>query len=103
MLDTHMNNFMFLDQSSSMNRENIYILPEDAPSTFSRDENLDPLPLPSLEDTMNRYYDSLKPFGTEDELKESLKLINEFKNGIGKKLQNILVDRTVKHKNWVRH
>lgn len=86
-----------------MNRESIYFLPENAPKTFSRDDTLEPLPLPSLEDTLERYYQSLLPFGTEEELKNSRGIIENFKNGIGKKLHSLLEQRAKKEKNWVSY
>lgn len=50
---------------------------------------------------MERYFESLKPFGTADELKNSRKIIDDFKIGVGKKLHAILVERTKTEKNWV--
>jgi hypothetical protein len=85
-----------------MNRENLFILPDGAPSTFSRDEGLEALPLPTLEDTLERYYRNLLPFGDEDELKTSRKIIEEFKNGVGGKLHKMLEEKASKEKNWVR-
>jgi carnitine O-octanoyltransferase len=85
-----------------MNRERIFIntKKEDTP-TFSRDESLEKLPLPKLEDTLERYFRNLLPFGSEDELKDSKRIIDEFKNGIGKKLQKMLEEKAAKEKNWV--
>ncbi|KAG5675259.1 hypothetical protein PVAND_005174 [Polypedilum vanderplanki] len=84
-----------------MNRENLFILPDGSPSTFSRDESLEKLPLPKLEDTLERYYKNLLPFGDENELKNSRKIIEEFKNGVGKKLHKMLEEKAAKEKNWV--
>ncbi|KAG5674265.1 hypothetical protein PVAND_004245 [Polypedilum vanderplanki] len=84
-----------------MSRETFFFLPEDAPSTFSHDENLENLPLPKLEDTLERYYRNLLPFGNEVELENSRKIIEEFKNGIGKKLQKMLEEKASKERNWV--
>jgi Choline/Carnitine o-acyltransferase len=84
-----------------MNRELFYYLPEGAQPTFSRDESLEKLPLPKLEDTLERYFRNLLPFGSEDELKNSKKNIEDFKNGIGKKLQKMLEEKATKEKNWV--
>lgn len=84
-----------------MNRENIYFLPENSPPTFERDETLASLPLPTLEETLSRYERSLLPFGTEEELISSRKVIDSFKNGIGKKLHEILASKAAKERNWV--
>lgn len=85
-----------------MNRETLFFLPEGAPSTFSRDESLEKLPLPTLEDSLERYYKNLLPFGSEDELKISRKIIEEFKNGVGKKLHKMLEQKALVDKNWVK-
>lgn len=85
-----------------MSRELFFYLPEDAPPTFSRDESLDKLPLPKLEDSLERYYRNLLPFGSEEELKNSRRVIDDFKNGDGKKLQKLLEEKAAKEKNWVR-
>jgi carnitine O-octanoyltransferase len=84
-----------------MNRENIYFLPEGAPSTFSKDETLDSLPLPKLEETLERYYHSLKPFATEEELRNTKEVIAKFKDGIGSKLHKLLEERAKTERNWV--
>lgn len=84
-----------------MNRESIYYLPDGAPSTFARDETLAKLPLPKLDETLERYQRSILPFGTDEELKTSRRIIDDFKNGIGKKLQKLLEEKAVKERNWV--
>lgn len=84
-----------------MNRKNFYFLPDGAPPTFARDETLESLPLPSLEATLERYQRSLLPFGTEQELLNSRKAIETFKNGIGKKLHKLLEAKASKLRNWV--
>lgn len=83
-----------------MKRED-FILPSGSPSTFARDESLENLPLPKLDDTLDRYYKSLLPFGNEIELKNSKNLIENFKNGIGRKLHKMLEEKALKEKNWV--
>lgn len=84
-----------------MSREAYYFLPKGAPSTFSRDESLGKLPLPKLEESLERYYTNLLPFGDEKELENSRKVIENFKNGIGKKLHKMLEEKAKKEKNWV--
>lgn len=85
-----------------MNREAIFFLPEGAPSTFARDELLESLPLPKLEETLKRYERSLLPFGSDEEINQSRKVIEEFKNGVGKQLHKLLESKAAKEKNWVR-
>lgn len=85
-----------------MSRELFYYLPEGADPTFSHDETLEKLPLPKLEETLERYYKNLLPFGTEEELKNSRKIIEDFRNGDGKKLQQMLEEKASKERNWVK-
>jgi Choline/Carnitine o-acyltransferase len=84
-----------------MTRESEFMIADGSPSTFSRDEKLSKLPLPTLSETLERYYKSLRPFGNESELLYSKTLIDEFKNGIGSKLHQILEEIAKKEKNWV--
>lgn len=84
-----------------ISREMLYVSDDGAVGTFELDESLPTLPLPKLESTLNRYYESLRPFGNEQQLKVSRKIIEEFKNGVGIKLQKILEERAKTQKNWV--
>ena len=70
-------------------------------STFSADNLLPSLPLPSLEDTLNVYLESVRPFLTELEYLKTQKCVETFKNGVGKKLQFFLAERAKKERNWV--
>lgn len=79
----------------------MYYNPEGALSTFAKDELMPNLPLPRLEDTLERYYETLKPFGTEEELKNSRKIIEDFKKGVGKDLHRVVVEKAKNTKNWV--
>lgn len=81
--------------------EQFFILPEGAPPTFSRDELLEKLPLPKLEDTLARYQRNLLPFGTKAEIDNSSKVIKNFMNGVGKKLHELLEKKAAEQKNWV--
>lgn len=84
-----------------MNRSNIYFLSEGEKSTFTFDETLPALPLPDLEDTLNRYYESLKPFGSPDDLRNSQSVIDDFRLGVGSRLHKALKERAGKQKNWL--
>jgi hypothetical protein len=86
-----------------MNRETVFFLPESSTSgTFDRDDKLENLPLPKLEDTLRRFERSLLPFASPEELKHARISIEKFKNGDGKKLQKLLEEKAAKEKNWVR-
>ncbi|XP_055906500.1 peroxisomal carnitine O-octanoyltransferase [Eupeodes corollae] len=84
-----------------MDRESIYISNNEEPSTFEYDESLPALPLPNLTSTLLRYYETLKPFGTAEELSKTRKIIDEFNQGIGAHLQKKLKERASKMKNWL--
>ncbi|XP_001846771.2 peroxisomal carnitine O-octanoyltransferase [Culex quinquefasciatus] len=85
-----------------MNRDGIYHLPEGSKeTTFCYDDSLPALPLPKLEHTLKRYLESLKPFGTAEELEASKKVIEEFRTGIGGKLHALLEEKAKHEKNWV--
>lgn len=84
-----------------MNRDSIFFLPENGELTFSRDDTLAKLPLPKLEDSLTRYFRAIQPFGSKEELKNSEKIIKDFKNGSGKKLQLLLEQHEQKERNWV--
>ncbi|XP_073814974.1 carnitine O-octanoyltransferase [Musca autumnalis] len=84
-----------------MDRASIYFMDETQRNTYDYDEDLPPLPLPELHETMERYYESLKPFGNEEELANARKAIKEFQNGIGAQLHSKLKERASKMKNWL--
>jgi hypothetical protein len=70
-------------------------------STFSADDLLPSLPVPNLDDTLRKYLESIKPFVNDLEYANSEKIVENFKTGIGEKLQFYLVDRSKKKRNWV--
>lgn len=84
-----------------MSVEKFFIQPEGSPGTFEHDEKLEKLPLNSLEETLTRYQRNLLPFGTKQELENSARVIEEFKNGVGKTLHKLLHEKAAKEKNWV--
>lgn len=69
--------------------------------TYAYDEDLPPLPLPALRQTLERYYESLQPFGSAGELHESWGRIERFQNGVGQKLQQLLEQRAKERRNWL--
>lgn len=84
-----------------MDRASIYFLGKNEQNTYKFDEELPPLPLPELHETMQRYYETLKPFGTEEELNNSKKIIEKFEKEIGGTLHAKLNERSSKMKNWL--
>ena len=60
------------------------------PSLYSCQNLLPPLPLPSLDDTLQRYLRSIRPLYDDIEYRRMEKLAEEFKQTIGGKLQRYL-------------
>lgn len=69
--------------------------------TFSIDNLLPSLPLPQLEQTLDKYLDSARPVLTELEFLKTQKCVEDFKNGIGKALHFHLMQKAKKERNWV--
>ncbi|CAF4988697.1 unnamed protein product, partial [Rotaria sp. Silwood1] len=60
------------------------------PSLYSCQNVLPTLPLPSLDDTLQRYLRTVRPLYNDEEYQRVEKLANEFKQTIGRKLQRYL-------------
>ena len=69
--------------------------------TFEFEDNLPSLPLPELNETLNMYLESLKPFLDSNEFTKVEIIVKKFENGIGKELQESLKRRAITKKNWV--
>lgn len=74
-----------------------------AKKLFANTLNLPSLPVPTLNQTLEKYIKTVTPFLNELELSNTKKLLEEFnsENGIGKKLQKLLVERAKVHENWL--
>lgn len=72
-----------------------------AAKTFEFDEELPDLPLPELNDTLNLYLDTLRPFLSLNTFKDVEVIVRDFENGIGQKLQEKLQERACNNKNWL--
>lgn len=57
--------------------------------TFQFQSKLPCLPVPSLEETCDKYLKSSIPFLTPSEFERTKKIVEEFKSGDGKRLQVI--------------
>lgn len=66
-------------------------------------QKLPSLPVPALNDTLDKFLRSVIPLLSEDELKKTTQLAKEFgkPGGVGEKLQNLLVERSKKTVNWL--
>lgn len=74
-----------------------------ATKLFSNTLNLPRLPVPTLSQTIDKYVKSVTPFLSEDELRSTKKLLQVFssENGIGAKLQKLLVQKATVEENWL--
>jgi carnitine O-acetyltransferase len=71
--------------------------------TFELDAKLAPLPVPSLEDTCQRYLATVEPLVDEAEFERTKAAVEELKaeGGLGRKLHAALLDRASKMDNWL--
>ena len=60
---------------------------------FKHQSQLPKLPVPSLEETLDRYLKSVHFLLSDAQFQQTTKVVNDFKNGIGKELQRRLVAR----------
>ena len=81
-----------MDYTPSQKR--VYIKNSDQPSTFEKDTTLPPLPVPSVEQTINKYLKSIQPFVDKNEYHTSEKHCNEFlQSNISSQLQGLLLEK----------
>lgn len=71
------------------------------PRLYSYQGSLPRLPLPTVQETMKRYLNSVKPLLDDEKYKRMEKLATEFENGIGKKLQRYLILKSWWSTNYV--
>ncbi|XP_071965678.1 peroxisomal carnitine O-octanoyltransferase-like [Antedon mediterranea] len=69
--------------------------------TFQYDESLPSLPLPSLQNTLTKYLDSVKPFLSTTEFLAYKEQVKKFEEGIGKTIHSKLAQKAKHSKNWV--
>ncbi|XP_047101363.1 peroxisomal carnitine O-octanoyltransferase [Schistocerca piceifrons] len=80
----------------------LYVVPEGSgQTTFAQDELLPPLPLPSLEHTVERFVDSCRPFCSEAELEDVKRVAEQFASGEGAELDRLLRERAANSRNWL--
>ena len=73
------------------------------PKTLELQDKLGNLPVPNINDTIAKFLISSKQLLDNDEFATTAKKILELAqpNGIGEKLQEVLVKRKSEHDNWV--
>nr|XP_046188412.1 peroxisomal carnitine O-octanoyltransferase-like isoform X8 [Oncorhynchus gorbuscha] len=69
--------------------------------TFQYQHSLPPLPVPSLEGSLAKYLDAVRPFATEEEYQVTAAVVKRFGEGIGKDLHQKLLQRARTRRNWV--
>ncbi|KAK2488635.1 hypothetical protein MC885_008000 [Smutsia gigantea] len=69
--------------------------------TFQYQDSLPSLPVPSLEESLKKYLESVKPFANEEEYKKTEEIVQKFQSGIGKTLHQKLLERAKGRRNWL--
>ncbi|XP_044535565.1 peroxisomal carnitine O-octanoyltransferase isoform X1 [Gracilinanus agilis] len=69
--------------------------------TFQYQDSLPSLPVPSLDESLKKYLDAVKPFANEEEYKQTEEIVQKFQNGIGEKLHQKLLERAKGKRNWL--
>ena len=72
--------------------------------TYSGQNQLPPLPIPTLQETLDKFLQSLEALWEFDEQRENAqKVVKEFLHGEGPQLQNLLLeyDRQGREKGWI--
>ncbi|KAM9851801.1 peroxisomal carnitine O-octanoyltransferase [Aulostomus maculatus] len=69
--------------------------------TFQYQSSLPPLPVPSLEGSLSKYLDAVRPFASEEEFKATENIVRTFQQGVGKELHHKLLQRAKSKKNWL--
>ncbi|KAG9404831.1 hypothetical protein AC1031_005039 [Aphanomyces cochlioides] len=70
-------------------------------ATYKHQSTLPHLPLPELQDTLEKYILSIEPFVTKEELQQAKAKADALLRGSGPKLQAILAQRAKEEKNWL--
>nr|XP_004662354.1 peroxisomal carnitine O-octanoyltransferase [Jaculus jaculus]XP_045016848.1 peroxisomal carnitine O-octanoyltransferase [Jaculus jaculus]XP_045016849.1 peroxisomal carnitine O-octanoyltransferase [Jaculus jaculus]XP_045016850.1 peroxisomal carnitine O-octanoyltransferase [Jaculus jaculus] len=69
--------------------------------TFQYQDTLPSLPVPSLEESLKKYLESVMPFANEEEYKKTEEIVQKFQNGVGEKLHQKLLERAKGKRNWM--
>ncbi|CAG11907.1 unnamed protein product, partial [Tetraodon nigroviridis] len=69
--------------------------------TFQHQNSLPPLPVPSLDISLSKYLDAVRPFATETEFEATEVMVKNFQQGIGKQLHQKLLQRAETRRNWL--
>ncbi|XP_061811439.1 peroxisomal carnitine O-octanoyltransferase-like isoform X1 [Nerophis lumbriciformis] len=69
--------------------------------TFQYQSSLPPLPVPSLEGSLSKYLDAVRPFASETEFQATVDVVQKFQEGIGQELHHKLLQRAKTRRNWL--
>ncbi|XP_078572634.1 peroxisomal carnitine O-octanoyltransferase-like isoform X2 [Branchiostoma floridae x Branchiostoma japonicum] len=69
--------------------------------TWKYQDSLPPLPVPPLKNTLDKYLESVKPFVTAEEYKQTEVVVREFEGGVGQSLHQQLLERAKVNRNWL--
>ncbi|XP_054847192.1 peroxisomal carnitine O-octanoyltransferase [Eublepharis macularius] len=83
-----------------MNMEN-QVTDSSEERTFQYQRSLPSLPVPALDESLKKYLDSVKPFLNQEEYQRTESIVKAFENGIGKELQQKLLERAKVKRNWL--
>ncbi|XP_012673584.1 peroxisomal carnitine O-octanoyltransferase [Clupea harengus] len=72
-----------------------------AERTFQFQNTLPPLPVPSLEGSLTKYLDAVRPFTTEEEFQKTAAIVKRFGEGVGRELHQRLLQRAKSRRNWL--
>ncbi|KAF4037652.1 Choline/Carnitine o-acyltransferase [Phytophthora infestans] len=75
--------------------------PQQPERTMQYQDELPPLPLPPLEQTLEKYIKSCEPLLTPSELDHTKAVCHDFLHGVGPQLQAILQERADTERNWI--
>lgn len=68
---------------------------------FSRQALLPRLPVPALDQTLDKYLKSVRPLLTDEEFNNTKQIVQEFSKNPGPKLQTLLEQRASQEENWL--
>ncbi|KAK5982884.1 Peroxisomal carnitine O-octanoyltransferase [Trichostrongylus colubriformis] len=72
-------------------------------ATFSKQETLPPLPVPGLSETLDRYLTSALVLLNDSQRRKTMEEVEVFRDSaVAEQLQNVLVDRKARMKNWLQ-
>ncbi|XP_051574927.1 peroxisomal carnitine O-octanoyltransferase-like isoform X1 [Myxocyprinus asiaticus] len=72
-----------------------------AERTFQYQSSLPPLPVPSLQCTLSKYLDAVRPFASEEEFRATEAIVKRFERGAGQLLHQKLLQRAKSRCNWL--